>query len=122
MMKFAARNYGARGPMVSKDVCIHLIEGVPELYVSDGNVHLEHTVPVTTGGFENCVHVVECPVGLFLDRSELLLTGCRIDRKLAGNEDQAVVNSCLRVMARGLRRVWGIYSFNFHNSNMPQKP
>ena len=72
-MKRAARNYGAGGAVLPKNSCVNFIERVPEVYVGDGDVHLENAIPVATGGPENCVDVVERLFSLFLDRAELLL-------------------------------------------------
>jgi len=79
VMERAAWNYRACGAIVPKHSCTCFIDCVPEVYVSDGDVQLEDAVPVATGGFENCMHVVERLFGLFLDRAELLFPGCRID-------------------------------------------
>ena len=115
-MQRAAWNYSAGGAIVPKNSGTCFIDCFPEVYVSNGDVQLENAVPVATGGLENCVHVVERLFGLFLDRAELLLPACRIDPKLARDEDETVVDRCLRVMSSGLRRVMGVDSFNFHDA------
>src|ERR1044072_6670404 len=109
-MKRAAWNHSARGAIIPKNFCNCFINTFPEVYVRDGDVQLEDAVPIAAGGLENRVHVVECQLGLLLDRAELLFTACRIDPKLARNEDKSVVDRCLRVMSGGLRRVWGVDS------------
>src|ERR1044072_8691756 len=113
-MKRAARNYSARGAIVPKHSCTCFIDCFPEVYVGNRDVQLEDAVPVATGGLENCVYVVEGLFGLLLDRAELLFTACRIDPKLARDEDETVVDSCLRVMSGRLRSVFGVDSFDFH--------
>ena len=113
-MECAARDYSAGGAIIPKHSCACFIDGVPEVYVSDGDVQLEDAVPVAACGFENCVYVVERQLGLFLDRAELLFPACRIDPKLARHEDETVVDSCLGVMSSGLWRVRGIDSLDFH--------
>src|SRR5215217_545353 len=113
-MERAAWDNSARRAIIPKHFCACFIDCVPEVYVSNGDVQLEDVVPVATGGLENCVHVVERLFGLLLDRAKLLFTACRIDPKLARDEDETVVDSCLRVMSGGLRRVWSVDSSDFH--------
>src|SRR6185312_5281079 len=97
-MKRAARNHSARGAIVPKNSCTRFIHCFPEVYVSNGDVQLDDAVPVATGGLENCVHVVKRLLG----------------SKLARDEDQAIVDSSLRVMSGGLRRVRSVNSLDFH--------
>ena len=113
-MKRAAWNHSAGGAIVRKNPCNDVVDWLPKIDVGNGDVHLEDAIPVAAGGFKNCVDVVERLLGLFLDRFELLLKISRIDPKLARDEDEAVVDSCLRIMSGGLRRVRGIDSLDFH--------
>src|SRR6185436_1109587 len=112
-MKRAARNYGAGGAVLPKNSCINFVDGVPEIYVGERDVHLEDAVPVAARGLENCVYVVERCFGLFLDRARLFIARRWIDTKLTGDEDESVVDSGLRVVSGRLRRVWGVDSFDF---------
>jgi len=114
-MKLAAGNHCPSGSIFPENPRVDLIEGLPQLDVSDRNVHFEHAVPVAAGRFEDCVNVGECLLCLFFDRAELLFAGRRINRELTGDEYETVVDSCLGVMSGGPGCVWGVDSFDFHN-------
>src|SRR5690349_18044928 len=121
-MEFAARNDCTSGPVFPETPGIDLVNRFLQFVVGDRDVDLEHAVPIAAGCFEYRVDVGGRLLGLLLDRAELLLACCRIDRELTGDEYETVINSCLRVVAAGFGSVRRVDAFDFHNCFYAGKP
>jgi len=102
--------------MLAEDSDVDLIDGFPQIDIRNVNRNLQDLAPVTPGSFQYLVHIAERLFRLLLNATQLFLARLRVDRQLAGNENETVIGNRLGIMTSRCWSVRSAYSFYVHGS------